>query len=281
MSDVLYVAARAPRPGFTKTRLGQAIGHEQAAALYVAFLRDLAARFAHAPFPVGWYVTPEDAWDDLAPLVLGTNGRGGEGGIGLDADAHGARDGGVGTNSGAGENGARGRCPPVIVQGPGDWGARQQALFRTATARGESRTILVASDSPQLEVEVVAEAFALLDVHDLVLGPTIDGGYYLMGMRRPCDVLGSVRMSTGTVLSEIVARAERLGLSVGLVPPTFDVDDADDLDRLAEVAWARNDLVATRAVLEQLGRLMPAERVRFAPASRQLVPHTPSRPVVS
>jgi uncharacterized protein len=52
--DVLYVAARAPRPGFTKSRLGRAIGHERIATLYGTFVQDLAERLEAAPFAVGW-----------------------------------------------------------------------------------------------------------------------------------------------------------------------------------------------------------------------------------
>jgi rSAM/selenodomain-associated transferase 1 len=215
MTAVLYIAARAPRPGFAKTRLGKAIGHEAANTLYAAFLKDLAARFARAPFPVGWYVTPEDAWESLAPLVHPHLG-------------------------------------PVEIQGPGDWGVRQQALFSSASSRGETRTILVASDSPQLTVEVVVEAFTLLERHDLVLGPVDDGGYYLVGMRGSWPVLGGVPMSTRTVLAEIVARAEQLGLSVALVESTFDVDETEDLARLAPLADTREDLPATRAALAQV-----------------------------
>jgi len=215
---VLYVAAKAPRVGLVKTRLARAIGDVAAVALYRAFVGDLAARFAQAPFPVGWYVTPEDAWDELAPLV----GR-------------------------PVPNG------PVLFQGAGDWTARQRALFRDAARRGEARTILAASDSPQLPLDVVAGAFALLDRHDVVLGPTDDGGYYLIGMRGPCDVLAGVRMSSATVLDEILARAASAGLSVGLVETTFDVDEVADLDILRATAAARSDMRATRAALDALG----------------------------
>ena len=228
MSAVLYVAARAPRSGFTKTRLGQAIGDEQATLLYAAFISDLAARLAGLPFTVGWYVTPKDAWDDLAPLI--------------------------GTSFGHDEY--SGRAGPVLVQGRGDWATRQQQLFREAPNRGETRTILIASDSPHLDVTEVVEAFELLVGYDLVLGPTFDGGYYLVGMRGPREILDGVEMSTGTVLAEIVERAERLGLSVAFIRPTFDVDEAGDLARLAEVVRHRDDLPATRAALDLLGRLV-------------------------
>jgi glycosyltransferase A (GT-A) superfamily protein (DUF2064 family) len=253
MSAVLYVAARAPRSGFAKTRLGQAIGDEQATLLYTAFLSDLAGRLDGFPFTVGWYVTPRDAWDDLAPLIA--------------------------TSVGDGTSTA---LPgPVLVQGRGDWATRQQALFREAPARGESRTILIASDSPHLDVNAVVEAFGLLDGHDLVLGPTLDGGYYLIGMRGPWEVLAGVEMSTRTVLAEIVERAERLGLAVTFVQPTFDVDEADDLARLAEVVRHRDDLPATRAALELLGRLAPNGHAAPSTARRVTAPNGRSRAVVA
>lgn len=219
MNERLYIAAKAPRPGVAKTRLGRDIGHEGAVALYGAFLSDLAARFARAPFTPVWYVTPADAWPDIAPLVGGGRAR-------------------------------------VEIQAGDDWTERQRRLFREAAARGEGRIVLVASDSPQLSVEVVAAAFRELDRHDLVLGPTHDGGYYLIGMRATTvrhDVLGGVAMSTDTVLADIVGRALRAGLFVGWTETTFDVDEAEDLARLRRLTPTRPDLAATHAVLEELG----------------------------
>jgi len=211
MMDILYIAAKAPRAGLVKTRLGAAIGHEGAVALYASFLRDLAARFAGAPFALGWYVMPPDAWPELAPLV-----------------------------------GAAGEAR-VLAQSEGDWTARQRALFRGAAARGEDRVILVASDSPHLTVETVTAAFRALDRHEVVVGPTDDGGYYLIGMRGWHDVLHGIPMSTCTVLDDIVARAAASGLSVGRVETMFDVDEAADLQRLWSILDARADLPATRA----------------------------------
>jgi glycosyltransferase A (GT-A) superfamily protein (DUF2064 family) len=256
MSAVLYIAARAPRPGFAKTRLGKTIGHEAANMLYTAFLQDLAARFAAAPFPIGWYVTPEDAWETVAPLVRPPHPPPPSDlpwGLSALPDPHGPASG-----RGGADGSPHSATGPVLFQGPGDWGVRQQTLFSEAPARGETRTILVASDSPQLTVEVVSEAFRLLEQHDLVLGPVDDGGYYLVGRRGPWPVLGGVPMSTGTVLAEIVARAEQLGLSVALVEPTFDVDEAEDLARLAALAAERDDLPMTCVALTELGWLIPA-----------------------
>jgi uncharacterized protein len=219
--DILYVAAKAPREGVAKTRLGREVGHGAAVGLYRAFLLDLAARFSGAPFPVGWYITPPDAWADLAPLV----------------DGHAE--------------------PRVLFQGDGDWTERQRDLFRGAAGRGEERTVLVASDSPQLDVGVVEEAFRALEEHEIVVGPTHDGGYYLIGMRGWHDVLHNIPMSTNTVLDDIAARARASGLSVGWVETTFDVDEVEDLDHLRGLVTRRADLAATRAALEEHGLLGP------------------------
>ncbi len=217
MSDALYVIAKAPRVGFAKTRLGRTIGHERAIVLYQAFLRDLAARFSRSSFALGWYVTPADGWPEISPLT-GETGR-------------------------------------VLLQGEGDLTERQRELFRGTASRGEERTVLIASDSPHLAVEVVEDAFRCLDRQDLVFGPTYDGGYYLIGMRGYHDVLQGMPMSMGTELDGIIARARLSGLSVGLLEATFDVDVVEDLRHLRPLVLERPDLSATREALRSLGLL--------------------------
>jgi len=225
VSDALYVIAKAPRVGFAKTRLGRAIGHERAVTLYRAFLRDLATRFSSSSFTPGWYITPPDAWPEISHLT-GETGR-------------------------------------VLLQGDGDLTERQRELFEGAAGRGERRTVLIAADSPHLTVGVVEEAFRCLDRRDLVFGPTYDGGYYLIGMRGYHDVLQGP-MSVGTELEGIMARARLLGLSVGLLEATFDVDEAEDLSYLRRIVRGRPDLPVTRNALESLGLLeqepQPADR---------------------
>ena len=67
--EAFYVIAKAPRPGFAKTRPGEGIGHEEAVALYGSLLRDLAARFSGSAHEPGWYVTPPDALPEMRPLI--------------------------------------------------------------------------------------------------------------------------------------------------------------------------------------------------------------------
>ena len=221
MSAMLYIAAKAPRAGLAKTRLARTIGDAAAITLYRAFLRDLAARFSAGPRPfgLGWYITPDDAWPELAPLVDLSE-----------------------------------RPPQTLGQGAGDWTERQRRLFRGAAERGERKLILIASDSPQLSLETIEEALRQLDRHDLVLGPTYDGGYSLIGMRGWRDVLHNIPMSTSSVCEQIIARARQLAVTVALLEPTFDIDEAADLHRLRQMAATRPDLSATRAALRALDR---------------------------
>ena len=248
MADRLYIIAKAPRVGLAKTRLGRAIGHEAAVALYKAFLRDLSARFADAPFECGWYLAPSDAWDDISPLVDW------------------------------GEREVR-----VLFQREGDLTERQRELFRGACERGEERVVLIASDSPHLTVEVIEQAFRELDRHDLVFGPTYDGGYYLIGMRGqgPCEVLHDVPMSTDSVLDGVIAQAGRAGLSVGRVETTFDVDEVEDLEHLLQLVEHRTDLAATRAALETLGLRGGGRSTRIEPNGTQSIAANPAGETLS
>jgi uncharacterized protein len=140
----------------------------------------------------------------------------------------------------------------ALAQPAGNWTERQRAFFRSAVDRGEERSVLVASDSPQLRSEVVEQAFALLDRHEVVLGPVADGGYYLIGMRGWHDVLAGVAMSSSSVRLEIEHAVRRLGLRLALLESTYDVDELEDLELLRLDAVERDDLCATRVALESI-----------------------------
>lgn len=215
--DRLYVAAKAPRAGFVKTRLAKRVGDVAAAELYRAFLSDLSARLRGLPISTGWFVTPDEAWQEVSAVV------------------------------GAGWS-------DPVPQGDGEWGTRQDRLFRTTPDRDEQRVVLIASDSPQVGLAQVTEAFDALDSHDVVLGPVLDGGYWLIGMRTHVELLGAVPMSTSCVLVEILAEARRAGLSVHLLEPQFDVDEVSDLADLEAAVRSHGDMPATGAVLASLER---------------------------
>ncbi len=215
-----YFAAKAPLAGRAKTRLGMAIGMSAAAALYAAFLRDLTARFAHAPFGVHWCVEP-GAQPHLRPFI--------------------------------------GSATLVRTQRGQSWAERQANLFRDCAGASEARVVLAATDSPQLTTQRVEQAFDALDSHDAVFGPTYDGGFYLVGMSGFHDILEGVEMSTRGALDGVLARAH--GLDVSLLDAEFDVDTADDLDRLAREVARRNDLNHTAAALASIRGIAEEPRI--------------------
>jgi len=129
----------------------------------------------------------------------------------------------------------------ACCQPAGDLGTRMEAAFAAAFAKGAQRVAIIGTDCPGLRAAHLTEAFALLETHDLVLGPATDGGYYLLGSRAPQpELLRNKAWSTASVLADTLADARRLGLRVALLPELRDVDTADDL-----AAWHAEGLSTT------------------------------------
>ncbi len=115
-------------------------------------------------------------------------------------------------------------------QGEGDLGARMESAFRDAFSRGAVRVVLVGTDCPGLDAPVMRAAFAALRRKDLVLGPATDGGYWLIGLRRPAPALfADMPWSTDSVFERTLDRARSFGLSVRTLEPLPDVDRPEDL----------------------------------------------------
>jgi len=198
MSGVLVVFAKRPAPGEVKTRLSPPFRPEQAADFYAALLADVLEASAGAARALGLTpvlaVAPPEAVDALVTPE------------GWRREAQ---------------------------QGP-DLGTRMEHATAGAFAAGHTPVLLRGSDSPTLGVATLAAALQALRDHDLVICPDRDGGYNLVGLRRPAPGLFTHPMSTGSELHDTRARAERLGLSHTLLTPGFDLDTADDLRLLAE-----------------------------------------------
>jgi glycosyltransferase A (GT-A) superfamily protein (DUF2064 family) len=224
--NLLLIGAREPVAGEAKTRLGATIGMERAAQLYRAFLADLAHRFVPngeftPDYQFGWGFTPatdrfRSIIDELGPVS--SNGH-----------------------------------ALFVPQDGEDWGIRQLNLLRWGADHHFARTVLTASDSPQMSRCAVERAFELLHEADVVIGRVHDGGYYLIGMRGFHDVRTGVPMSTQSAAEALVARAESLGLRVAEVPGTFDIDVEADLDLLIELLDERPEAAhATSQALRAL-----------------------------
>ncbi|WP_044231982.1 TIGR04282 family arsenosugar biosynthesis glycosyltransferase [Chloroflexus sp. Y-396-1] len=193
---VLVMMARRPEVGRVKTRLCPPLTPEQAVMLYTAFLHDLVELLRHIPavHPLIAY-TPDTAGDYFAALA------------------------------------------PDIARRPQrgiDLSARLATITTDLFDEGAPAIVIIGSDSPTLPRAYIEEAFAALtNSVDLVLGPADDGGYYLVGLRRPIPTLfTNVVMSTPTVLHDTLVIAEQLGLRTTLLAPWYDVDTFADLERL-------------------------------------------------
>lgn len=113
-------------------------------------------------------------------------------------------------------------------QAEGDLGARMLAAFQAGHAE---KTIIIGTDCPDLNSAVLNTASLALDEADLVLGPTFDGGYYLVAARKPYPALfDRMPWSTDQVLDETLFRAQELGLRTRLLKKLLDVDTTEDLD---------------------------------------------------
>ena len=198
------IMAKVPVAGEVKTRLCPPLTPVQAAELARCFLEDRIAQLSGIPTvaPIVAF-TPADREPELRPLL-----------------ADGVR---------------------AVPQQGADLGARLDRLLTDLLAEGAPGAVAVDADSPTLPTDFVRRACAHLAgaETDVVLGPCDDGGYYLVGLRRPApELFRAMPWSTPTVLDETVARARRLGLRLALLPPWFDVDRGADLERLRASAEA-------------------------------------------
>jgi rSAM/selenodomain-associated transferase 1 len=196
MQRMLLVVAKRPAAGQTKTRLCPPLTGEAAATLYACFLRDTLDVMRQVPdVGRGIVYLPEAAGDYFSALAPDMQ---------------------------------------LSVQQGENLGERLDHLLTAALEAGASQAVVMDSDSPTLPADYLVQAFAALaGPSDVVLGPCEDGGYYLIGLKRPQPrLLRDVQMSTAYVVRDTLALAEQLGLSVTLLPTWYDVDTAVELDRL-------------------------------------------------
>jgi rSAM/selenodomain-associated transferase 1 len=214
---------KSPTPSVVKTRLSPPLDPQQAAQLYGTFLRDtLLAALAVQDSAVILSHPPTDDLPALLALV-----------------------------------------PPGVttIEDPGtDLGDSMDRAFRHCFERGITSVVLIGSDLPTLPTRFIEEAFAGLEHadSDVVLGPSDDGGYYLIGLRaaQPTLFEGMV-WSTDRVLSQTVERARRANLRTTLLAPLHDIDRPADLTRLIDELAADPGLTAP-TTRQTLAAIWPA-----------------------
>ena len=117
-------------------------------------------------------------------------------------------------------------------QAPGDLGTRMYAAFLAAFQRGCSRAVLIGTDIPELRADHLRQAFDALSENDLVIGPSRDGGYWLIGLNRPARLFEGIKWGTRAVLGQTLALANGQGLSVKELDYLTDIDTEEELKEL-------------------------------------------------
>ncbi len=182
----LIVFLKAPRPGEVKTRLALSLGADGACAAYRRLVETLLKNLSPL-HGVELRHAPDDAAAEIAPwLRAGWRARG---------------------------------------QGGGDLGRRLQAAFAEAFAAGAQRVVIIGSDCPEVNAGDIQEAWRELRKFDVVVGPAVDGGYWLIGLRQPSpELFEDMAWSSETVLAETMQRARAARRSIQVLRILTDVD---------------------------------------------------------
>ena len=194
MSTALIVFAKAPIPGEVKTRLCPPLDPDEAASLHGTLVLDAVER-AKGLAGASLYVA--GAPDLAHPFFKVLEGR------------YGAK---------------------LLPQRGPDLGARMKWAMQDAFEQGAEDVLLTGTDLPTLPRAHLMESLTLIKKHDVVLGPTADGGYYLIGLHRMVPALfEGIEWSTASVFADTKEKTEDAGLSLGLLPECRDLDTLEDL----------------------------------------------------
>ncbi|QDG54517.1 glycosyltransferase [Persicimonas caeni] len=195
------VFAKAPRQGRVKTRLAADLGDERAVAAYECFLADIASMLSTLESELGCAVS----------TVLAYAGEPEHDGFDVFRDAGFA----------------------FMAQGEGDLGARLTRVTNGCFERGAERLLIIGTDSPTLGPQHFRQALDCLERSDVALGPSFDGGYYLIGLREAhTAVFEQIDWSTGRVFGQTVRRCRESSLLCEALEFWYDVDTFDDLKLL-------------------------------------------------
>jgi len=147
----------------------------------------------------------------------------------------------------------------LVPQPKGDLGYRMRMHIKIAFAQGAQEVVLVGTDIPGLKPQHLIEAFDALANHDLVFGPSNDGGYWLIGCRKDLDIFTDIPWSTPEVLAQTVSKADKLGLKTTQLPPLNDIDTVTDLESWeAYKLWQRPYLSVVIPTFNEAANIVPA-----------------------
>lgn len=191
----LVIMAKAPRPGHVKTRLAKSLSQEAIVELYKCLVEDTMQLARSVATDALAIVCPSADVAALAEWLPDIE---------------------------------------MVAQSGNGLAAGLASAFQVFTGRGYRQVIALDGDSPQISSKTVEQAFRLLDSSDVVVGPTIDGGYYLVGVSAAeAALFDHDRIGTGGALDSLLAAAHRQNLTAALTDAAYDVDEPSDLERLS------------------------------------------------
>ncbi len=227
MDNCLLIFLKYPEAGKVKTRLAREIGHEKAAELYRLFVEATLKRTLdiNGQYKQLLFYTPTEREREIESWI----GRGGV-------------------------------TPPLRPQIGSDLGERILNALKTAFLGGAKKAVIIGTDSPTLGKDIIHEAFCLLKDNDVVIGPTVDGGYYLIGMslrakRSNLSLSALDRLFTDIdwgsdkVFEQTMKRIREENASYSLLPLYYDVDTLEDLKRL-KYEISQMDIAKRKSLLD-------------------------------
>lgn len=192
--NALIIFTRVPVAGQTKTRLMPYFTPKQCEELHICFLKDIAKMCGEASADVFVCHTPEDEHHILHD-IFGTKAQ-------------------------------------YFLQTGGDLGVRMYQAIETVLLKGYEACVLIGTDVPEVSSKDIQQAFEILKTKDIVFGPTADGGYFLVGMKRARkEVFEKQTYGHGSVLDNTMHGLSQSGLTVGLGEKKYDIDTKEDICR--------------------------------------------------
>lgn len=196
-NELILFFLKYPEPGRVKTRLAASIGPEEAAELYGNFILDILAKLKSSSFPFRICFHPKQKRKSLVEWL--------------------------------------GEEYQYSLQEGNDLGERMKAAFLEAFASGYQRVILIGSDFPDFPISFLKESLDALKTHDTVVGPAVDGGYYLIGFREDTffpGIFEGMDWGTDVIFRETLSKLRDHKQRVYVLPAWEDIDTVENLEEL-------------------------------------------------
>ncbi len=204
--NLLVIFVKDPVPGKVKTRMQPTLTPAQSCNLYRAMGLDIVSNIsANSTFDIEIHFWPPDATSKIRNWL---------------------------------------KVPyPLLPQSEGDLGKKMMSAFENAFKAGYKRCVIIGSDLPNINTQRILAAFEALQTFDLVLGPTTDGGYYLIGSsKRLPQLFNNVAWSTETVYEQTMHNAEAQQISTHILPIETDIDSIDEVKAI----WLNRNRLKTQ-----------------------------------